>query len=603
MTTGSKAIEQSVLAAISADEMQKHIDFLCDFDRSAGTEGEYRAVEHIVNTLKSYPGVEVAVHEFDAYLSYPRSASIEIVAPVKEPYAAKTRSFSGSTPASGVVGEVVYIPGGSDMFKDFETHQRFRGLDLSGKIVLSEGGGRQNMIAAQGMGAVGYIHMWPSDEEYLHEGIVTPVWGGPTPETAGTIPKIPVITVTNRTGKRLIELIEKGASGNGFAGGESKGEGKVKVEVRLFSHTETGWRRLKLPVATVKGASEDYVLAAGHVDSWHLGATDNATGNATLLELARVLGARREQLRRSVKIAWWPGHSTGRYAGSTWFADRFWMDLHDHCITYVNIDSPGALGAIDYSVITAVAENGRFAEEVVRELTGQNPQWERPVRAGDQSFWGTGISSLFMLLSERPAGQKAAVGGSGSGWWWHTEEDTVDKVSRETQLLDTKIHALAVTRLCTMPVLPFVMADLSGELKALLQEIDSKTGERFDFSEVAREADRFDAAAKRFDEAAAGAAAGAAATADYDAAERLNRAALAAIKVITPVNYTRTGQFDHDAAIPTPALPGLYQATGLAKLAPGTDQYGFLLTRVLRESNRAAFAFREAARYLEEVLA
>jgi len=40
-------------------------------------------------------------------------------------------------------------------------------------------------------------------------------------------------------------------------------------------------------------------------------------------------GWKREEgaLRRSVKIAWWPGHSTGRYAGSTWFTDAFALDL------------------------------------------------------------------------------------------------------------------------------------------------------------------------------------------------------------------------------------------------------------------------------------
>jgi hypothetical protein len=567
--------EKRILEAISGEEMRKHIEFLCGFDRDSGTEGEYRAVEHLVNTLEQYDGVQVKVYEFDAYLSYPRSASVEVVAPVPEALKAKTRSFSGSTPPEGVTGEIVYVPGGSDMFRDFETSGRFAGKDLAGKIVLSEGGGRQNMRAAQELGAVGYIHLWPSDEEYLHQGIVTPVWGTPTPETAGNIPRLPVVTVTNRTGKRLNALAAQGP-----------------VKVRIFAKVETDWRRLKLPVATIKGESEDYVLAAGHVDSWHRGATDNATGNATLLELARVFGLNRAQLKRSLKLAWWPGHSTGRYAGSTWFADHFWFTLHDHCVTYINIDSPGPLGAVDYSTITAVAENGRFAEAVVRELTGQNPKWERPVRAGDQSFWGAGVTSLFMLLSERPPGQRAAVGGSGSGWWWHTEEDTIDKVSLETQVLDTKIHALAITRLCTLPVLPFVLGDLAGELKALFAEIDQQAGHRLDFGLVRAQLARFAAAAEKFDQAKEKAAPG--------QEERFNRAALAAIRAITPVNYTKTGPFDHDPAVPTPPLPGLHQATALAGLNPESDQYRFLLTRLVRESNRVAFALREAAARLEE---
>ncbi len=66
------------------------------------------------------------------------------------------------------------------------------------------------------------------------------------------------------------------------------------------------------------------MLIAGHFDSWHLGATDNATGNVACLELARVLYAQRDRLQRGVRIAWWPGHSNGRYTGSTWYVDHHW---------------------------------------------------------------------------------------------------------------------------------------------------------------------------------------------------------------------------------------------------------------------------------------
>ena len=47
----------------------------------------------------------------------------------------------------------------------------------------------------------------------------------------------------------------------------------------------------KLPVATIPGTDEPekYFLVGGHLDSWYVGTTDNATGNAAMLELARVL--------------------------------------------------------------------------------------------------------------------------------------------------------------------------------------------------------------------------------------------------------------------------------------------------------------------------
>lgn len=123
-------------------------------------------------------------------------------------------------------GELVYVSGARDMFKDTETHKRIEALDLQGKIVISEGGGWANMIAAQARGAVGYVHMWPSDESCVHEATVSPVWGTPTPETFRPLPRIPVVQVMHDDGVKLRDLAEKG-----------------NVKVRLTTKTEMGWRK------------------------------------------------------------------------------------------------------------------------------------------------------------------------------------------------------------------------------------------------------------------------------------------------------------------------------------------------------------------------
>jgi hypothetical protein len=51
-----------------------------------------------------------------------------------------------------------------------------------------------------------------------------------------------------------------------------------------------------------------------------------------MLEVARVLWHMRGKLRRSVRIAWWPGHSAGRYGGSTWYLDAHAADFAKRCI-------------------------------------------------------------------------------------------------------------------------------------------------------------------------------------------------------------------------------------------------------------------------------
>ena len=89
----------------------------------------------------------------------------------------------------------------------------------------------------------------------------------------------------------------------------------------MFTSVDTSWRPIPELVADLDVDGRDYVMFSGHVDSWHYGAMDNASANATMIETARMLADNRESLRRGVRFAFWSGHSHARYAGSTWFAD------------------------------------------------------------------------------------------------------------------------------------------------------------------------------------------------------------------------------------------------------------------------------------------
>jgi hypothetical protein len=173
---------------------------------------------------------------------------------------------------------------------------------------------------------------------------------------------------------------------------------------------------------------EKFVLFSGHVDSWHYGAMDNGSANATMLETPRVLLPYRSTFRRGLRLAFWSGHSHGRYADSTWYADPFWENLHENCVAHINVDSTDGQGAVVLSETPAMAETQPCAAAIIRALTGTEFTGTRFGRAGDQSFQGHGILSLFMSLSVQPVsgGDSAAEMPSGSagrgcagglGWW------------------------------------------------------------------------------------------------------------------------------------------------------------------------------------------
>src|SRR5690606_9205979 len=184
-----------LLGSISVDEMWKHLEKLCEWDRSTGTEGELAAVDYVRSVLESY-GLPVTVHEYRAYISHPIKGGLEVeIGGDKQTIAAKTRAFSANTPAEGVSGALVSIQGGKNMFKADNAVNLISPETVGGKIVISESGSRGSMLAAKNAGALGYIHMWPSDEDVIHEGIVTPGWGTPTPESARNIPNFPIISI------------------------------------------------------------------------------------------------------------------------------------------------------------------------------------------------------------------------------------------------------------------------------------------------------------------------------------------------------------------------------------------------------------------------
>lgn len=552
--------------SISIDHMWQNLEKLVEWDRTSGTQGEYEAVNYVKSVLESY-GLPVTIHEYRAYLSYPVSGALSVQLDGETvDLKAKTRAFSANTPPEGLTGEIVSIKGGTNMFQADDAVNQISPETVGGKIVLSESGSRGSMLAAQEAGALGYVHMWPSDEHVLHEGIVTNVWGTPTPEVEDRVPKIPIITITNADGNRIREALSRGG-----------------VTGTLKSVTRTGWSNVRMPVTEIKGTSDDFVLVAGHIDSWHYGATDNATGNVACLEIARVLSENQADLNRGVRIAWWIGHSTGRYAGSAWYADQFWQELNDHCVAYINIDSPGSLGATDYGEVSAVPETARLVTESVQLITGQTPEIERPMRAGDQSFWGVGIPSLYMLLSNRPEGQRAAVGGCGMGWWWHAEEDLLDKADREVLLKDTKIYTHSLARLLQDEVLPLDVVAQAQEIRGFAEGLQEAAAGHLDLQPVLTELDNIVRRASGLG--------------SLTAAEA-NEAIKQATHLLTSVSFTSGNRFDHDPAIPTPPLPALDAARRLPKLDADSNEYGFLLTRLIRNRNQVVHQLQRTASLL-----
>jgi len=565
-------LEKRIMNDVSSDLLMQHTNEIAQYVRISGSEDEAKSLEYVKKTLRSY-GLKVEEYQVEAYVGYPESAWLDVTEPEARRIGGTSNALAPSTPAVGTRAEIVYLGPGDD--------EAFSKATVEGKLLLLEGLAEPEVAhRADKHGAAGEIFI---NDTYAHEGIVSVVWGTPRAETAQLLPGTPCISITQHDGDYLKGLLKQG-----------------RVSANLCTRTWRGWRKIPVVTADIPGKVERdrFAMVSGHIDSWHYGAMDNATANAAMLELARLMTKYKNHLRRGIRIAFWSGHSHGRYAGSAWYADNFWLELERNCVAHVNVDSLGGRGATVLSEAPVMSSARDFASAIISKIADQKLSGRDLSRAGDQSFVGIGMPSIFMDLSEVPndAPEKpVALFGpapSGFGWWWHTAEDTPDKIDSKNLVRDTQVYALVTFGLCSAEVLPFDYRKTAEEIKRTLLSLDRTAKGIFDLRSLIRQADGLGAALGKFYRVAQR-------TRSKSQAEVVNDALMELGHILVPVTHSSKDRFDHEFAVPVPMLPCLRDLNRLAKLDKESDEFKFLRNGLRRETNRVAYALNRAVQVIE----
>jgi hypothetical protein len=575
-------LESELLSQVSRDRLWETNKSIAQWVRLSGSPAEREAVDYIKNVLEEY-GLRTQLITHPALISYPLESQLDVLdvnGNVIHSYTCLGHAFSASV--DGLVADLVDVGDGT---LDDYARQAVRG-----KVVLQNGlATPPTVYAAEQAGAIGEIFV---NDAHLHNMIVSTVWGTPTPESAKRLPTTPAVSIVEGDGEHLRNTLRHR---------EQHGQGaSSSLRVRLTTKNFRAWQTTPIVIGELEGKTKDFVIFSGHQDSWHEGAMDNGSANATMLEVARLLGKVKDQLYRGIRIIFWSGHSHGRYSGSTWYVDHHWEELYEHCVAHVNVDSTGARGATYYGSFPAHLELGHFGASIVQEHTGQTPQARRMSRAGDMSFNGVGIPSLFMSLSQVPvsptdvgveAAQAKLFGGK-MPWWWHTSEDTIDKVDLDVLTLDTRVYVSTLWRLCHEPLLPMdfrlVVADIANDVTALQNAV----GTHFDFAPLRERTTQLAEAIAKLEKRRAR-------LRGDKAIGAFNRQLGSLSRSLIPITYTLAGNFDHDPAWPIPHLPSLQIAKQLATLTPDGDAYQFTKTQVQRNANAVMWALRLAIEALE----
>jgi len=443
--------------AIDVQRIMTNLQYIGTLQRYSGSNDGEKTVDFIVERMQSL-GVAVERMHYEMYRSLPLTATVVLDGGIQfKKYNATPYVYSGK--AKNLQAHVVFDEA-SECKNNCIHWSDSRYENFKGKIILTYNNSFDFAKKAHKAGAVGILSIWRAD--IPHHGTLGGIWGTPEIEDIENYyPYIPFVELIKTDGEELKFLLTRG-----------------EVFCTLDVEMDNSIVESSMPIATIKGKSNKYVLVSGHYDSWYEGATDNGVANASMIELARVLQEHKSELNRTVVLAWWSGHSDGRYSGSTWYYDKYWKDLFENCVAHINMDICGCKGSDLVGLNTSMLEGEDFDLKFLSEFNQSEPMKPIPMaRFADQTFWGANIPFAIMPKFTRKVNSGEAIFD-----WWHTKQDTLDKVDPDIVLRDIKVTSKLAAIFATVNPLP---ADLSGFVNLMetrLKTIETALCADFDLS-------------------------------------------------------------------------------------------------------------------------
>ena len=398
----------------SSEEIRRHIHYLCREIgcRFTGSRGSYKAIHYIAAQFKQHVA-NVRLEEFDAFSWDYQLARLKTV---EGPVECLPVSYTASTRKGGIEGEVVVIEGEEDL--DFKIQK------LKGKIGLYFGDcdfgnnpdGYKRIIHS---GLKGLIMLWHS--------FITP-W----PIAIGLAPswikygRLPMVSISYENACHLL----------------SRNISRVRLEIK--SSLKTVKSSNVIGEIPGRDMAAETVIICGHHDTVpdSMGAFDNASGTATVLELARLF--RHSKPRRNLKFIVF-GAEEQLSLGSVAYVRAHAREMR-RVVFALNTDDVGAVFGKNRIFVSGPSKAQDWIKKTCTHLDyaaetiiGANPY-------GDQfPFNVFGVPSAWFYRPGCTSGQPR----------YHSREDTADKISIPAMVAMLKVQSSLLARLADGHALPF----------------------------------------------------------------------------------------------------------------------------------------------------
>ena len=146
---------------------------------------------------------------------------------------------------------------------------------------------------------------------------------------------------------------------------ETRGAATVHMRVRMDDQIRPIWTVTGRLTGTT--SSDQLVIVGNHRDAWVYGGVDPSSGTASMMELARSLGALAKQgarPKRTIVFASWDAEEFALTSSTEW-GEQHARELTDHAVAYLNVDS--STSGPDFKA-SAVPSLNRLVLESARDV-------------------------------------------------------------------------------------------------------------------------------------------------------------------------------------------------------------------------------------------
>ncbi len=387
-----KEWESKFRDGISPKNIRDNMQRLTARPHHVGSPYDKDNAEWILGRFKEW-GYDAHIESFEVLFPTPKQRLLELLEPTRftaqlhepalaiDPTSKQTEeqlpTYNAYSVDGDVTGPLIYVNFGNR--EDYEQLDRM-GISVKGAIVIARyGGGWRGVkpkVAAE-HGAVGCIIYSDPKEDGYHEGDDYPDGGwrprfgvqrgsvmdtdypgdpltpgvGATSDAkrlevkdAKTITKIPVLPISYSDAGPLLAALKGRVAPEGWRGGlpipYHIGPGPAKVHLKV----ESNWDLQPIydVIAILHGSNDQqWVLRGNHHDAWVNGAEDPISGQAALLEEARMLGELHHQgwtPKRTIVYCAWDGEEPGLLGSVEWVETHI-NELKQRAVAYINSDS------------------------------------------------------------------------------------------------------------------------------------------------------------------------------------------------------------------------------------------------------------------------